>query len=135
VSNFHVVSATTITATFTISASAGTSARTVTVQTPGGNPTTSFTVTAPALTAINPTSHARGGAGFPVTLTGTRLTGTTSVAVSGAGVTVSNLTVVNDTTITATFTITASAGTGARTVHTVNAGGANSNNVTFTITP
>ncbi|HWI69075.1 MAG TPA: IPT/TIG domain-containing protein, partial [Nitrospiraceae bacterium] len=136
VSNFAVVNSTTVTATFTVTATAGLNARTVTVATPSGNAALSaaFTVVGPTLTAINPTSHARGGAGFTVTLTGTHLTGTTSVAVSGTGVAVTNVTAVNDTTVTATFTITGTANTTtARNVHTVNGGGATSNNVPFTV--
>jgi hypothetical protein len=61
------------------------------------------------------------------------LTGTTSVAVSGTGVAVSNVTAVNDTTVTATFTISGTAGRTIRNVHTVNAGGATSTNVQFTV--
>ena len=136
VSNFTVVNATTVSATFTVSATAGLSARTVTVATPSGNAVlpAAFTVVGPTLSAISPTSHTR-GAGFAVTLTGTHLTGTTGVVVSGTnnGVSVSNVAVVNDSTVTATFTITGTAVRTTRNVHTVNAGGATSNNVTFTI--
>jgi len=136
-SNFTVANATTVTATFTVTATAGLTARTVTVQTPSGNAslTGAFTVVAPTLSAISPTSHTRGGAGFPVTLTGTHLNGTSGVVVSGAGVSVSNVTAVNDTTLTATFTITGTANTTTRNVHTVNAGGATSNNLPFTVLP
>jgi hypothetical protein len=135
VSNFAVVNATTVTATFTVSASAGLSARTVTVATPSGNAVlpAAFTVVGPTLSAINPTSHTRGGAGFTVTLTGTHLTGTTGVIVSGTNVNVSNVSVLNDTTVTATFTISGTATRTTRNVHTVNGGGAVSNNVSFTI--
>ncbi len=134
VTNFTKVNATTLTATFTVSATAGTGGRTVTVQTPGGNPalTNGFTVTAPALAAISPGSKQRGGAGFSVTLSGSHLTGTTSLVVSGLGVTVSNVHVVNDSTVTATFTIASTAGPSTRHVHTVNAGGATSKDVSFT---
>ena len=135
VSNFTVVNATTVTATFTVGATAGLSARTVTVATPSGNAslTAAFTVVSPTLTAINPTSHTRGGAGFTVTLTGSHLTGTTGVVVSGTGVSVSNVSVVDDSTVTATFTIAGTAGRTIRNVHTVNAGGATSGNVSFTV--
>jgi hypothetical protein len=70
-----------------------------------------------------------------VTLTGTHLTGTSGLVVSGTnnGVTVSNVAVVNDTTVTATFTISNTATRTTRNVHTVNGGGAISNNVPFTI--
>jgi hypothetical protein len=127
------VNSTTITATFTISPSAGTGARTVTVQTPGGNPTVGFTINAPVLAAISPASQTRGGPSFNVTLTGTNLTGTTSLTVSGSGITVSNLRVVDDKTVTATFTIASTAGVSTRSVHTVNAGGATSKDLQFTL--
>jgi hypothetical protein len=48
------------------------------------------------------------------------------------GVTVGNLHVVNDSTVTATFTIAPTAGASTRYVHTVNAGGATSKDVPFT---
>ena len=67
-----------------------------------------------------------------MTLTGTKLTGTTAVTVSGTGVTVGGVTVVNSTTITATFTITATATLGGRNV-TVTTPGGTSNPVTFTV--
>jgi hypothetical protein len=87
----------------------------------------------PTLTSISPTSHTRGGAGFPVTLTGTNLTGANAITLTpAAGVTVTNITVVNDTTVTATFTITAGAARTARNV-TVTTPGGTSNAVTFTI--
>jgi hypothetical protein len=134
VSNFQVVSPTNLSATFTISPSAGTGPRNVTVVTPSGNATLNsvFTPVAPTLSAITPSSHTRGGSSFNVTLTGTHLTGTTSLVVSGTGVTVSNVQVVNDSTLTATFSVAGSAGATPRTIHTVNSGGATSNNVTFT---
>ena len=89
------------------------------------------TAAAPTLTSIVP-SAARRGQAVPVTLTGTNLTGATGITVSGTGVTVSNLAVVNDTTITATFTMTAGATASNRNV-TVNAPGGTSNAVTFTV--
>jgi hypothetical protein len=61
------------------------------------------------------------------------LTGTTGVVVSGTGVSVSNVSVVDDNTVTATFTIAGTAGRTIRNVHTVNAGGATSGNVPFTV--
>jgi hypothetical protein len=133
VSNFTVVNSTTATATFAITTGAGLSARTVTVQTPSGNASlaNAFTV-GPTLSAINPTAHARGSS-FPVTLTGNFLTGTTSIVISGSGVTASAVTVVNDSTVTATFTITAGAGQTVRNVHTVNSSGGTSANVSFTV--
>jgi hypothetical protein len=86
----------------------------------------------PTLTSISPASHTRGGAGFTVTLTGTGLTGANAVTVTGGGVTVSNINVVSDTSVTATFTISALAARSARNV-TVTTPGGTSNAVTFTI--
>ncbi|MBZ5546847.1 MAG: hypothetical protein LAO22_02630 [Acidobacteriia bacterium] len=92
----------------------------------------------PTLTSIAPSSGRRNSA-VNVTLTGTNLTGATGVAVSGTGVnaiSVSNLVVVNDTTVTATFTIGANAAvTGANASHnvTVSTPGGTSNAVIFTV--
>jgi hypothetical protein len=74
-----------------------------------------------------------------VTLTGTNLAGTTAVMVSGTGantIGVSNLVVVDNNTVTATFTIAANASiTGAAATHTVHVStpGGTSNDVTFTV--
>ena len=93
---------------------------------------------APTLASIAPSSARRGQA-VSVTLTGTNLTGATAVTVSGTGanaIAVSNLVVVNDTTITATFTIQAGAAiTGANATHAVSvqAPGGTSNTVSFTV--
>ena len=132
VSGLTVVNDTTVTATFTITAGAALTARNVTVVTPGGTTNAvTFTVIAPSLTSIAPTSGVR-GTSVPVTLTGIGLTGATAVNVSGAGVTASTLIVVNDTTITATFTISATAALTARNVTVTTPGGA-TNAVTFTV--
>ena len=90
------------------------------------------TVVAPTLTAISPSSGVRGVSGLPVTLTGTNLAGTSSVDVTGAGVTCA---VVSSTatSVAASCSISATAGTGARSV-TVTAPGGASNGVTFTVT-
>jgi len=89
------------------------------------------TVAAPTLTSIAPNTGQRGMT-VSVTLTGTNLTGTTAVNVSGAGITVSAITVVNATTVTANFTISATAAQTARTVSVTTPGGT-SNTVTFTV--
>ncbi len=90
-------------------------------------------VGAPTLTSISPASHTRGGAGFTVTLTGTGLTGANAVTLTpAANITVSNINVVSDTTVTATFTISAGAARTARNV-TVTTPGGTSNAVTFTV--
>jgi len=131
VSNLTVVNSTTITATFTIAAGAGATARGVTVTTGGGTSNgVTFTVTTPSLTSITPTSGTRTTT-VPVTLTGVGLTGGT-VAISGAGVTISGVTVVNDSTITANFAISATAGLTARNV-TVTAPGGTTNAMVFTV--
>src|SRR4029077_15328579 len=114
-----VVNDTQVNATFTISTAATGSARNVTVTAPGGtsNPV-SFSVVAlpaPTLTSIAPSVGLR-GTSVPVTITGTDLTGATSLTVSGGGVSVSALNVMSSTEATATFTISAGASLGARSV-------------------
>ena len=89
-------------------------------------------VAAPTLTSISTTSGLR-GTSVNVTLTGTNLSGTQSVNVSGAGVTVSNLADVNQTTVTATFTISNTAALTARNV-TITTSGGTTGSVTFTVT-
>ena len=132
VSGITVNSSTQLTAVFTITTGAAATSRSVTVTTPGGTSNSQpFMVTGPTLTSISPTSGARGTT-VTVTLTGTGLTGATGVDVSGSGVTVSNVTAVNDTTVTATFTITAGANLTARNVSVVTSTGP-TNNVAFTI--
>ncbi len=131
-----VVSDTTVTANFTITATAGLTARTVSVTAPGGTSNTvTFTVVTPpvpTLTSVAPATGVRGTA-VPVTLTGSNFTATgTTVAVSGTGVTVGAITVVNSTTITTTFTFSATAAMGARNV-TVTTPGGTSGAVTFTV--
>lgn len=90
-----------------------------------------------AVPVLNATTNPATGAQkntVAVTLSGNWLTGATQVNVSGAGVTVSNVSVVDDHTITATFTIAVNAATGARNV-TVTTPGGPSNAATFTVTP
>jgi hypothetical protein len=137
VSGVNIVDDSTITATFTVAAAAGLTARNVTVtSTPGGlSNAVTFTVVnppAPALTTVAPNSGVRGTA-VSVTLTGANFTSTgTTVTVSGAGVTVSAMTVGDSATITATFTISPTAGLTARSV-TVKTPGGTSNTQTFTV--
>jgi hypothetical protein len=87
---------------------------------------------APTLTSISPTSGAR-GTSVPVTLTGTNLTGATAINVSGSGFTVTGLTVVNNTTVTATFVIASSAGTGGTRTVSITTPGGTSNTVNFNV--
>ena len=133
VNNITVVSATQVTATFNISASAPGQAN-VTVTTPGGTTVSSpFTISSgPTLTSISPTTGMQ-GTNVPVTLTGTNFAANSTVNVSGSGVTVNNVQVVSATQITATFGIAANAALGGDSV-TVTSGGQNSNGVTFTVT-
>ena len=126
------VTASSITATFTIAGTAPTGAQSVTVTAAGGtsNPVT-FTVNpAPSLTSITP-DNGNQGAVVPVTIAGSNLTGATINAPTG--ITVSAVTVTASS-ITATFTISSTAPTGAQSV-TVTAGGVTSSAVTFTVNP
>jgi hypothetical protein len=135
VSAVTVVNDTTISATFTINATALRTARNVTVVAPGGTSNTvAFTVTGPTLTSIAPSTGFRGSV-VPVTLTGTGLSNVTAVAVSGGGITASAVTVVNDTTVTANFTITNGTPLTARNVIVTSTPGGTSNAVTFTVQP
>ena len=82
--------------------------------------------------APSPATGVRNSA-ITVTLTGQYLTGATQVNVSGAGVAVSNVVVVNDTTVTATFTIANNAVQGAAHNVTVVTPTGTSNAETFTV--
>jgi hypothetical protein len=131
-SNVVVVSSTKITASLTPAVNATGTAQ-ITVTTPGGTTSAKpFDIyLLPSLTSITPSSGAR-GSNVNVTLTGTNFRFPQDCSVSGTGITVTNIVVVNSTTLTATFQITAGAAIGTRTVSTVNAGG-KSNTVTFTV--
>jgi hypothetical protein len=136
VSAVNVVSATQITATFTIAANAALGAANVTVTTSGGTSTAAvFTVNppAPTLSAIAPASGIQGST-VPVTLTGTNFVSGATVAVNNPGIAVSAVTVVSATQITATFTIAANAGLGAANV-TVTTSGGTSAAAVFTVNP
>ena len=129
-----MVSATQITATFTIAANAATGAQNVTVTTSGGTSGAQpFTVNLapPTLTSISPNSGVQGQS-VPVTLTGTNFVAGATIGLSGAGITVSSTTVVSATQITATFTIAANAATGAQNV-TVTTSGGTSGAQSFTV--
>ncbi len=134
VNNITVASASQVTATFNIAATASPGQANVTVATPGGTTTSSpFAITSgPTLTSISPTSGVQ-GTNVPVTLTGTNFAANATVNVSGSGVTVSNVQVVSATQITATFGIAANATVGADAV-TVTSSGMTTNGATFTVT-
>jgi hypothetical protein len=130
------VTATQITATFTITAATSIGAKSIIVTTPGGpSNAETFTVLAPSLTSISPTSGLRGTT-VPVTITGNGLTGATAVTVTGTGVTAGAV-VVNaaGTQITANFAIAATAATTTRnvTVVTPNTPAGGTNAVQFTV--
>jgi hypothetical protein len=112
------VSSTSITATFTIAASAPTGPQNVTVTTgskTSGSQTFTVNSGAPTLTSIAPSSGVQGTA-VAVTVTGTLFASGSTIALSGTGITVSNITVVSSTSITATFTIALNAPAGAQNV-------------------
>src|SRR4029077_1468098 len=125
VSNTTVVSATQITATFTIAGNAATGAQNITVTTSGGTSgAQAFTVNLapPTLTSINPNTGVQGQS-VAVTLTGTNFVAGATIGLSGAGITVTNTTVLSTTQITATFTIAGSAATGGQNVTVTTSGG------------
>jgi hypothetical protein len=132
-----VVSATKITATFAISASASTGVHSVTVTTSAGSSAAqSFTVNVPApakptLTSLAPNSATRGST-VTVTLTGTNFTSPATINVQGGTVSVSNVVVVNSTTITASFHVSSTAGRRSRDTTVTTAAGT-SNARSFTI--
>jgi len=101
----------------------------------GSSNTVSFTEAGAA--AISPNAGAP-GTNFPVTITGAGFSGTptSTVSVHGAGgtgtIAVSNVVVVNDTTITATFTI-ATGATGSRTIQVTTPYAGTAPSVPFTI--
>ena len=133
--NIVVVSATEITATFTVAPNASLGPANVTVTTVSGasGPVT-FTVLAPLkLTSITPAAGAQ-GAGVPVTLTGAGFAPGAVISVNNPGVTPGNVVVAGSTQITATFNIAAAAALGSANV-TVTVAGATSAPVTFTVNP
>jgi titin len=138
VSSFTVNSATQITASITISGSATTGTRDVSVTTPGGmaTKTGAFTVNQappPTISTVSPNSGVQGQT-LSVTITGTYLTGATSVSF-GSGITVNSFTVDSSTQITASITISGSATTGARDVSVTTPGGTATKTGGFTVNP
>src|SRR5450432_1509465 len=136
VSNPVVVSATQMTATFTLASTAATGGHSIFVTTSAGNSNVqTFIVNAstllPTLTLVSPSSGTQGAA-VNVTLTGTNFATGATVGGGGTGLTVSNVVVVSATRITATFTLTATAATGGHNIF-VTTGGGNSNVQTFTV--
>jgi len=127
-----VLSSTQVSATFTITGTATPGARSVTVTTAGGTSNAVTFYVGPYVVSISPTSGTH-GTSVPVTISGVGLTGASAIVfTSGSGITTSPLTVVNDTTVTATFTIASGATVGGHTFH-LNVGATALNNVTFTV--
>ncbi|MBV9144873.1 MAG: IPT/TIG domain-containing protein, partial [Acidobacteria bacterium] len=92
-----------------------------------------YQAVASVLNSISPNSGMRGTT-VNVTLSGSHLTGTTSVNTNAANIIVSNVHVVSDSTVTATFNITAATSAGAKNVSVTTNSGITSNTVTFTVT-
>lgn len=137
VGNIVVSSATSIRATFTLSATATAGVHTFTVTTPSGTSNSlPFTVntTGPSLTSLTSLSPSGGLHGTTVNsiLTGSSFIAGAKVNVSGSGVTVSNIVVLNATTITASFHIATTAATGSYNV-TVATSAGTSNAHAFTV--
>ncbi len=135
VSNVVIVSATQITATFTIGADAAPGAVNVAVTMPGGTSgSVVFTILAPLkLTSITPPAGVQ-GASVAITLAGSGFAAGAQVLVNNSGVTPANIVVVSSTQITATFNISPTAAAGPANV-TVTLAGVTSAPVTFTVNP
>lgn len=135
--SFSVDNSTQITAEITVSPSATTGLRNVSVTTPGGTgtKTNGFTVNAgvPTITLINPNTELQGQT-ESVVITGTYFTGATVVSF-GTGITTNSFTVDNSTQITASITISETATTGVRTVSVTAPGGTADSVGGFTINP
>jgi quinohemoprotein amine dehydrogenase alpha subunit-like protein len=115
-------SATSLSGLVTVSSTATTGARTVTVRNPDGGTgtcTNCLTVgTALTITSLSPTSRAQGATNQSITINGTGFA-TGATASFGAGITVGSVTVNSATRLTAVITVDPAATVGARTV-TVN---------------
>jgi hypothetical protein len=138
VSQITAVNDSTVTARFTIVATATNGPRTVTVQTLSGNATTTFNVIAPlpaTITSITPASGTRGTL-VPVTLIGTNFTvGSTLSITSGSNIVGSGMVESSDgTQITVNFNILANAPIRANNVTVTNSTGTASNAVAFSVT-
>jgi uncharacterized repeat protein (TIGR01451 family) len=133
---------TTVNASCTITTAAATGARNFTLNDTINGATTltgGFTVRAPAITSINPTSRSRtAGGSATITVTGTDLGGATGITFSGAGITCNPATVVaTATSVSESCSVASSAGTTARNVSVPTAANGSSNTLTgaFTVTP
>jgi hypothetical protein len=127
-----VVTATQITATLVVAATAATGPQNITVTTVGGTSSAVvFTVNPPppTLASLTPASGVQ-GTSVPVTITGTNLTG--AALNLPAGVTASAAPVVTATQITATLAIAATAAAGPQNITVTTAGGTSAA-VVFTV--
>lgn len=133
-----------LTVNVSISSSAATGSRSVTVRNPNlGQVTDSgaFTVNAkPTISSLSPSSRARGQSNQNIVITGSGfLSGswsTSRVVFSGTGITVISVTRTNSTHLTVRISVSASATLGARTVTVTNLdGGVGSKASAFTVTP
>jgi hypothetical protein len=135
VSGVSVLSATQITATFTIAAATAPGSYGVTVTdsagTSGAVPFTVNAPPAPTLASITPSGGAV-GATIPVTLTGTNFLSGATVAANSADITVSNVNVVSSTQITATLAIALTATPGSDSISVATSAGI-SNSASFTV--
>jgi hypothetical protein len=114
-------SSTTITATFTISATAALSARNLTITAGGGTvtATNAFSVLGPSITSFSPNPLLRSTTATAVSISGADLLGATAVTISGGVITCTGIAssgTAAASTVTANCTSTATAATGARTV-------------------
>ncbi len=135
VSGLTAVNSGLIDATFSISASASTGNRNVTVVTPGGTSNSvAFTIAlspGPVLNSIAPISGTVGTT-VPVTLSGSNLGGATAIN-AGAGIAIGGLNVLGDTQLIANFVIAPGAAAGNYPV-TVTTPNGTSNAVPFAVT-
>jgi len=119
-----VNSSTDLTALISVSGSAATGARTVTVTNADGQSgicSCSLTInTGPAITSINPTSRGQGATNQSFTITGTGFVDGATVTFSGTGITVGTVTVNSATSISTTITVAEDAATTARDVTVTN---------------
>lgn len=116
VNSLTVTGATVAKANITIKTSASTGQRDITVTTTSetANGTSLFTVNAPSIQSLNPSSGIVGWTGnVVISGTGSHFKSGTSVDL-GSGITVNSVTVANSTSVTANITIEAGASTGVR---------------------
>jgi IPT/TIG domain len=128
------ITATQITATFAIAATAPLGRANITVTTAGGTLLIPFTINPPPphLITMSPSTGPEAGS-VAVTLTGTNLTGSVLNGNLQAGITTTNVTIVGDTQINATFNIDLKATLGPQPIIVTTAAGA-SNALNFNVT-